>query len=63
MTSRMAPHLAKAYRTVGFDAVSLASNHSGDWGLEAFLDTLDAFADMEIKTAGAGRTIAEARNP
>src|SRR5690606_1769437 len=57
------PHLAEAYRTVGFDAVSLASNHSLDWGVDAFIDTIDIFRAMGIQTAGAGRTIAEAREP
>lgn len=61
--TRMAPHLAQAYETAGFDAVSLASNHSLDWGQDAFLDTIDRFRGMGIKTAGAGRTIAEAREP
>jgi poly-gamma-glutamate capsule biosynthesis protein CapA/YwtB (metallophosphatase superfamily) len=61
--TRMSPHLVKAYQTAGFDAVSLASNHSLDWGEDAFLDTVDAFSEMGIKTAGAGRTIAEAREP
>lgn len=61
--SRVAPHLATAYRSVGFDVVSLASNHSGDWGADAFLDTIDNFRDLGIRTAGAGRTIKEARAP
>jgi poly-gamma-glutamate capsule biosynthesis protein CapA/YwtB (metallophosphatase superfamily) len=61
--SRVSPHLAQAYRSAGFDVVSLASNHSGDWGADAFLDTVDTFRDLGIKTAGAGRTIEEAREP
>jgi poly-gamma-glutamate capsule biosynthesis protein CapA/YwtB (metallophosphatase superfamily) len=61
--SRVKPHLASAYKSAGFDAVSLASNHSGDWGADAFLDTVDTFRDLGIKTAGAGRTIDEAREP
>ncbi len=61
--TRVAPHLAEAYRVGGFDVVSLASNHSLDWGEEAFLDTVDTFRGLGMQTIGAGRTIAEARQP
>lgn len=62
-SSRMEPHLASGYQAAGFDVVSLASNHSLDWGEEAFVDTVDTFAALGIKTVGAGRTIGEARRP
>ncbi|OGA37430.1 MAG: hypothetical protein A3G24_05205 [Betaproteobacteria bacterium RIFCSPLOWO2_12_FULL_62_13] len=43
--------------------LSLASNHTGDWGPEAVSDTLDTFNALGIPTVGAGRNIAEARRP
>jgi poly-gamma-glutamate synthesis protein (capsule biosynthesis protein) len=61
--SRMEPHLAAGYKAAGFDVVSLASNHSLDWGEEAFVDTIDNFASLGIQTVGAGRNITEARQP
>jgi len=54
---------ASAYSSVPFDVLSLASNHTGDWGPEAVEDTIDTFHNLGIGVAGIGRTIAEAREP
>lgn len=51
----------------GFDAVSLANNHSvynnSGWGLQGFTDTIDALDSGEIPRFGAGMNLDEARAP
>ena len=46
-----------------FDAVSLANNHSGDYGPVAFMETLDYLAAAGIAHFGGGRNLAEAHRP
>ena len=58
---RQPPQTASVFGNVPFDVVSLASNHSGDWGPEAIADTVDVFRKLGIQTIGAGHNIAEAR--
>ena len=60
---RQPPAQAAVFKSVPFDVLSLASNHTGDWGPEAIEDTLDTFSALGIPTVGAGRNIAEARRP
>ena len=57
------PRMAGAFKTVPFDVVSIASNHTGDWGPEGMEDTVDTFRLLGIATVGGGRNIAEARKP
>ncbi|WP_018586772.1 CapA family protein [Salinispora arenicola] len=47
----------------GFDVISLASNHAGDWGAEALLDCIERCRRHGITVVGAGADIAEARRP
>lgn len=47
----------------GFDALSLANNHTGDYGDDALVQTVDRLREAEIPTFGAGRDLAEAREP
>jgi poly-gamma-glutamate capsule biosynthesis protein CapA/YwtB (metallophosphatase superfamily) len=61
--SRVAPHMAAIFSVCGFDVASVASNHAMDWGPEALLDTLDVLRARGIRTIGAGRNLAEARQP
>jgi poly-gamma-glutamate capsule biosynthesis protein CapA/YwtB (metallophosphatase superfamily) len=42
---------------------SLAGNHAMDWGADALLDTVDLLRTKGIQTIGAGRNLAEAREP
>lgn len=42
---------------MGFDALSLANNHTGDFGDRAFLETLDAFTTSPVQRFGAGRDL------
>ncbi len=44
---RMPPEALEAIKDAGFDALSLANNHTGDWGRVAFEDTL-----LRLNTAG-----------
>lgn len=52
-----------ALQYAGFDVVSMANNHSLDWGGDTLLDTLDQLNGHGIITVGAGRDISEARKP
>ncbi|WP_129114565.1 CapA family protein [Halegenticoccus tardaugens] len=52
-----------ALRSAGVDCCSLANNHTLDYGEPALLDTLDALDGAGIARSGAGRTVAEAREP
>ena len=47
----------------GLNVVSLANNHTLDWGPEALLDTIDRVSKAGIKVIGVGKNIAEARQP
>lgn len=55
----VAPALARA----GFNVVSLANNHTLDYGPEGLEDTLAALKKAGIRHAGAGRNDIEARQP
>jgi hypothetical protein len=46
-----------------FDAVSLANNHSGDYGHPAFLDTMLHLDKAGIAHFGGGRNLGEAHRP
>lgn len=46
-----------------FDALSLANNHSGDYGPRAFGDMLDRLERQGIAYFGGGRTLAHAHRP
>ena len=61
--SRVSPDMASIFSESGFDVVSVASNHAMDWGEDALLDTIDVFKKRGIRAIGAGRNLAEAREP
>ena len=46
-----------------FSALSVANNHSGDYGREAFLETLQHVRDADIRVVGGGRNLTEAHAP
>jgi poly-gamma-glutamate synthesis protein (capsule biosynthesis protein) len=56
---QVAPALARA----GFNVVSLANNHTLDYGPEGLADTRAALDKAGIGYVGAGRNLAEARQP
>jgi D-alanyl-D-alanine carboxypeptidase len=51
---RMHPWIIPALKSAGIDIVSVANNHAGDWGREAFVDTLLRLRENEILYAGGG---------
>lgn len=57
------PALLRPLRGAGFDALSLANNHAGDYGQTALLETLAAMRRSPIETFGAGRDLIEAGRP
>lgn len=60
---RAHPRNATALKKAGFHVVSFASNHCGDWGHDALLDTIDVVKENKLEIVGVGRNIAEARTP
>jgi poly-gamma-glutamate capsule biosynthesis protein CapA/YwtB (metallophosphatase superfamily) len=57
------PRVAPRLRAAGFDLVSLANNHVGDYGDRALRQTLARFDSAGIETVGAGRDLTAARRP
>ena len=61
-TFRGAPSSLAAAARAGLDVVSVANNHSLDFGVEAFVDTLRHARRYGLQTIGGG-TLAVARRP
>jgi poly-gamma-glutamate synthesis protein (capsule biosynthesis protein) len=59
---RAEPSVAHAIRIAGFNVVTLANNHSMDFGSEALKETLRHLGDNDIASIGAGESLTEARN-
>ena len=57
------PRVRLPLRAAGFDLLSLANNHVGDYGDRALRQTLDRFDSARIETVGAGRNLDAARRP
>lgn len=57
------PSLVRELTSLGIDAVSVANNHTGNYGREALLETLQTLDGAGIKHAGAGRNIDQAFAP
>jgi hypothetical protein len=58
-----APGVPKDIAGMGFDILSLANNHSTDWGPEGLADTMRLLDDAGLVHAGAGRNLQAARGP
>ncbi len=54
---------AVTYIARHFDAVSLANNHSGDFGPDALTETIDRLKKANVRPFGAGRNRVEAHQP
>lgn len=52
-----------ALLSAGFDVISLANNHTLDWGEENLLDTMQRFKEADLPYIGVGKNIEEARQP
>lgn len=57
------PEVGQGLIKAGFDAVSLANNHSVDYGREGLLECLDHLKAIGIEYFGGGRDLDEARRP
>lgn len=59
----MNPNILPVIKEAGFDIVSFANNHVGDWNIAAFKDTLSRLETESIPQTGAGLNKAEAEIP
>jgi len=57
---RMEPKSLDALASAGFNVLSFANNHVGDWNVAAFNDTLARLDKLGIVTVGAGKNLADA---
>jgi len=55
--------IAEEYKWAGFNLVSIANNHTMDYGVEGLIATLRALDKVRLAHAGAGRDLWEARQP
>lgn len=60
---RMNPLVLIALKNTGFDILSFANNHIGDWNRDAFTDTLKRLDEENILKTGAGLNKKEAETP
>jgi len=59
----MDPSVIPALKGAGLSIVSVANNHAGDWGRDAYTDTLLRLKENEILYTGGGINIQEAEQP
>ena len=62
-TFRANPERVNILKEMGVDLVSLANNHSMDYGQEAFIDTLSTLDNAGIAYVGAGEDMSRAKAP
>lgn len=62
-TFRVPPVAANDIGRAGFDLLTLANNHLGDYGDRGVLDTLQALESAGLGAVGAGSVLAAARRP
>jgi len=62
-TFRFAPAALGALKKAGFSYLSLANNHTFDFGARGFLDTLASLSQWGLGTSGAGGNAREASLP
>jgi len=60
---RMDTAVLPALINAGFDVLSFANNHVGDWNITAFKDTLKRLSGSSISTTGAGLNKTQAQTP
>lgn len=60
-TFRADPSYVNVLTEMGVDMVSLANNHSLDFGEDALIDTIDTLKGASIKYGGAGNNLDEAK--
>lgn len=57
------PAAAESLALAGFDVVSLANNHAGDYGMDALLQGIDLLRAQDVAPVGAGANDAAAHAP
>ncbi|HEX7188006.1 MAG TPA: CapA family protein, partial [Actinomycetes bacterium] len=57
------PSVRRGLRLAGFDVLSLANNHAGDYGPQALVETVGLLRAGRLKTVGAGAGLARASKP
>lgn len=57
------PKLAGGIANAGFDVLTLANNHMGDYGDDALLETLEVLSANKLRYCGAGPDLQKARQP
>lgn len=62
-TFRVPPAAAAKIKEAGFDLMTLANNHIGDYGQQGVIDTLVSLEKIGLAYAGAGRNLQQARAP
>ena len=60
---RMHPENVLCIKAAKIDCCALANNHVLDWGYAGLVETLATLGQVNVKSAGAGRNIAEAQAP
>jgi poly-gamma-glutamate capsule biosynthesis protein CapA/YwtB (metallophosphatase superfamily) len=60
---RAPPFMLEVLTAAGFDVVTVANNHSMDFGPEALLEQLELLEAADIAAVGAGRSVEEAAAP
>ena len=60
-TFKTDPQYVKVIEEMGVDIVSLANNHTLDYGIEALVDTFDTYSNSEVLYGGAGNNIDEGK--
>jgi poly-gamma-glutamate synthesis protein (capsule biosynthesis protein) len=60
---RAEPVLARQLRMAGIDVVTLANNHTFDYGLEGMYDTLEALSRAAVAAVGVGHSLTDAVAP
>lgn len=62
-TFRAPPSAVEALTYAGFDVMTLANNHTGDFGHDALRDTLETLIQAGIQPVGAGENLEAALRP
>ena len=57
------PSVLQGLRLAGYDVLSLANNHLGDFGDGAIVETIRRLERADFRTVGAGRNLARAARP